>query len=154
MTLNQDSVSKGDVLFLAVGELLVSLLTVGGFFLFDAWDFRVLVGVLVGALVSVLNFLMLSFTVSRAVKRVMAERGDREMTDEEAAVFAAAHTGEIQKSVRSSYIIRQTLLLLILVIPLIFKVANVLAAAIPLLLFRPILMVREAFRNKKTKKGA
>ncbi len=152
MILNLKQPSKGDFLFLGVGELLIALLTVGGFFLFDKYDFRVLVGALIGAVVIVINYAMLTVAVNRAVDRVMAERGEGEMTEEEASAFAAAHTAEVQKSVKASYLVRQLILLVLLVVPLLFKIANVLAVAIPLLMFRPIVMAREAICGKKTKK--
>ncbi len=153
MNLANNKTSRGDVIFLAAGEILIGALTVLGFYLAGAYHWRVLTGAALGALVTVLNYCMLSFSVNRAVSRVMAERGQQEMSEEEAAVFAAAHTAEVQKSVKSSYMIRQVLLLLLLVVPLLLKVVNVLAIAIPLLLFRPVLMVRELIM-KKTKKGA
>ncbi len=143
-------ISVGDVLFLALGETVVSLVTVGIFLLLNEFDWRVLTGVAVGSVVTVLNFAWLSVSVNRAVDRVMALRGNREITAEEAEAFAAEHTADIQKSVKASYLVRQIVVLGILVLALIFKVANVLAAVVPLLFFRPILMAREAFRKKKT----
>ncbi len=136
-------------MFLAAGELIVSLIIVGVYILIGDFDWRVLSGALIGSAVTVLNFAILSFSVNRAVDRIMAERGNKEMTDEEAEAFAMTHSAEIQKSVKSSYLLRQILMLGILVAAVLLKVANVLAAVIPLLLFRPILMAREAFRKKK-----
>ncbi len=149
ISLQNKQSSMGDILFLLLGEAIVSLATVGVFLLMNEYDWRVLTGVLVGSLVTVLNFALLTFSVNRALDRIMAERGNGEMTEEEAAAFSAAHTAEVQKSVKASYLVRQLILFGILVIVLIFKAANVLAAVIPLLLFRPILMVRELLRKKK-----
>ena len=139
----------GDVLFLAVGELLASLITVGVFIALDKFDFRVLVGALVGSFAMVLNFAILSFSVNRAVDRVLNARGTKDMTEEEAEAFAAEHAAEIQNSVRGSYLLRQILILGILIAAVFLNFANVVAAVVPLVLFRPILMAREAFRKKK-----
>ena len=138
-----------DILFLAAGELLASLIVVGVFIALDKFDWRVITGALIGSVAMVLNFAILSFSVNRAVDRVMKERGTKDMTEEEAEAFAAQHSAEIQNSVRSSYLLRQILILGILVAAVFLNFANVVAAVIPLVLFRPILMAREAFRKKK-----
>lgn len=139
----------GDIVFLAAGELLASLIIVGVYLIIGAFEWRVLTGAAIGSAVTVLNFAILSFSVNRAVDRVMEMRGNKEMTEEEADAFALQHSAEIQKAVKSSYLLRQILMLGALVAAVLLKVALILPAVIPLLLFRPILMVREAFRKKK-----
>ncbi len=151
--MNELRTTKGDVLFLILGELLVSLLTLGGFFLFEHLDHTAIIGVLVGSFVSVMNFALLAFAVNRALARAMSERKKGEMTDEEIEAFVAAHGAEVQKQVKATYFFRQTALLLFLLVFLILKLANVIAVAIPLLMFRPILMVRELILKKQNKKG-
>ncbi len=139
----------GDIVFLAAGELLASLIIVGVYLIIGAFEWRVLTGAAIGSAVTVLNFAILSFSVNRAVDRVMEMRGNKEMTEEEADAFALQHSAEIQKAVKSSYLLRQILMLGALVAAVLLKVALILPAVIPLLLFRPILMAREAFRKKK-----
>ncbi len=140
----------GDIVFLAAGEALASLIIIGVYLLLGEFDWRVATGAVIGSAVTVLNFAILSFSVNRAVDRVMEMRGNKEMTEEEANAFALQHSAEIQKSVKSSYLLRQILMLGVLVAAVLLKVASILPAVIPLLLFRPILMAREAFRKKKT----
>ena len=139
----------GDIVFLAAGELLASLIIVGVYLIIGAFEWRVLTGAAIGSAVTVLNFAILSFSVNRAVDRVMEMRGNKEMTEEEADAFALQHSAEIQKAVKSSYLLRQILMLGALVAAVLLKVALILPAVIPLLLFRPILMAREVFRKKK-----
>lgn len=139
-----------DIIFLAAGEAIASLIIVGVYLLLGEFDFRVATGAVLGSAVTVLNFAILSFSVNRAVDRVMEMRGNREMTEEEANAFALQHSAEIQSSVRSSYLLRQIIMLGVLVAAVLLKIASILPAVIPLLLFRPILMAREAFRKKKT----
>jgi hypothetical protein len=138
-----------DIIFLAAGEAIASLIIVGVYLLLGEFDFRVATGAVLGSAVTVLNFAILSFSVNRAVDRVMEMRGNKEMTEEEADAFALQHSAEIQKAVKSSYLLRQILMLGALVAAVLLKVALILPAVIPLLLFRPILMAREAFRKKK-----
>ncbi|MBO5047987.1 MAG: hypothetical protein J6D19_06235 [Clostridia bacterium] len=139
-----------DIIFLAAGEGIASLIIVGVYLLLGEFDFRVATGAVLGSAVTVLNFAILSFSVNRAVDRVMEMRGNKEMTEEEASAFALQHSAEIQKSVKSSYFLRQIIMLGVLVAAVLLKIASILPAVIPLLLFRPILMAREAFRKKKT----
>ena len=139
----------GDIVFLAAGELLASLIIVGVYLIIGAFEWRVLTGAAIGSAVTVLNFAILSFSVNRAVDRVMEMRGNKEMTEEEADAFALQHSAEIQKAVKSSYLLRQILMLGALVAAVLLKVALILPAVIPRLLFRHILMAREAFCKKK-----
>ena len=151
MTLHKQNASPwGDILFLAAGELLVSLVTVAVFCLVGRYDWRVLTGALAGSAVMVANFAILSVSVARAVDRVMAGR-EASLSEEEAEAFAAAHAAEIQKSVKGSYLIRQLLMIAVIATLLFLKLGNVIATLIPLLAFRPILTVREALRAKKAK---
>jgi hypothetical protein len=144
----QKATPFGDVLFLAAGELAVSAVTVLVFYLIGRADFRVILGCLAGSAVTVLNFLILSVSVSRAIDRVMA--GQKEaLSEEAAAAFAAEHSAEIQKAVKASYLVRQILMIAVLVIGCVLKIFNVIAAVIPLLVFRPLLTLREVFRQKK-----
>ncbi len=147
---NKSASPVGDILFLAVGELAASVCIVAVFLLLGRFDWRVLTGCFVGGALTVLNFAVLSVSVNRAVDRVMA--GQKEaLSEEEAAAFGEMHSAEIQKSVRASYLVRQIVLVAVLVTVFVLDVCNVIAALIPLLLFRPILTVREIFRAKKAK---
>ncbi len=148
--MQKKNASLGEIFFLTAGEMIVSLVVIGVFYLIGKFEWRIVTGVLIGSFVTVLNFTLLSCSLSCAWKRVMAERGTKEMSEEEAEEFAKKHTAEIQASVKSSYLLRQILSLGILVAALVLNIANVIAAVIPLLCFRPILMVREAFRKKQT----
>ena len=139
----------GDVLFLAAGELLASVIIMAVYGILGSFDFRVITGALIGSALMVMNFAILTFSVNRAVDRILQARGAENMSDEEAEAFAAKHSAEIQNSVRSSYLLRQVLILGVLVGAVLLNIANVVAAVIPLVLFRPILMAREAFRKKK-----
>ena len=139
----------GDVLFLAAGELLASVIIMAVYAILGSFDWRVISGALIGSILMVLNFAILTFSVNRAVDRILQARGSQDMSEEEAEAFAAKHSAEIQNSVKSSYLLRQVLILGVLIGAVLLNVANVVAAVIPLVLFRPILMAREAFRKKK-----
>ena len=149
LILQNKNTAIGDVLFLAAGELLASVIIMAVYGILGSFDFRVITGALIGSTLMVMNFAILTFSVNRAVDRILQARGSQDMSEEEAEAFAAKHSAEIQNSVRSSYLLRQVLILGVLVGAVLLNIANVVAAVIPLVLFRPILMAREAFRKKK-----
>ena len=63
-----------DIIFLAAGEGIASLIIVGVYLLLGEFDFRVATGAVLGSAVTVLNFAILSFSVNRAGDLVMEKR--------------------------------------------------------------------------------
>ena len=145
-----------EVILLSLGEILVALVTVLGYFAVSlmteslTFDYRVITGASFGAIVIILNFLFLSISVNRAVDEFLALRSSREMTDEEAEAFAAEHSMKIQNTIKTSFIIRTVTMLLALIVAFVTKVFNPLATAIPLLAFRPVLTAASAIAGKFT----
>ena len=141
------------VFALALGELITAALVVLGFFLcniaFDTgFSYRVFMGALLGAVVTVGNYLALIISVNRQIEKYLALRGSREMTDEEAEKFTNEHSMRIQNSMRVSYIARTVTMLAALVAALLLDWFSPLAVAIPLLAYRPILTVSELLRRR------
>ncbi len=141
-----------EILFLALGELAVSFIIVGVYFLLKKFSYEVVTGALLGSAVTVFNFVFLAVSVNRAIDKVMAEKGDQEMTEEEAAAFAAEHQAVIQRAAQGSYLIRQIVMVGALVLAFLSGWFDVLATLIPLLMFRPLISVHGLLR--KDKKGA
>lgn len=140
-----------DIILLALGELLAAAATVAVFFLAyrAGFSYKVFTGALLGAAVAVFNFAFLTFSVNRAVDNFMKLRGDREMDEEAAEKFAAEHVGEIQNAQKLSYAIRTFTLLGSLVLAFISEQFDVIATVIPLLLFRPILIISQNIARKR-----
>ena len=131
-----------EILFLIFGELIVSLIVAGVYLLLQKFSYAVVTGCLLGSAVVVLNFVILSVSVNRAIDKVMAERGDGEMTEEEAAEFAAKNQIALQRASQGSYLLRQVLMLGVLVSAfLLGDWVDVIATVIPLLMFRPLLSI-------------
>lgn len=140
-----------EILFLTLGEIAVSAVTAAVYFLLGRFSYEVVTGALLGSAVTVFNFVFLSVSVNRAIDRVMAQKGNKEMTEEEAAAFAAEHQAVIQRAAQGSYVIRQLLMLGALVLAFLSGWFDVLATLIPLLMFRPLISVHGLL--KKDKKG-
>ena len=138
-----------DVLFLALGELAAALAVILACLVLNRFTYKVVAGALLGAAVSALNFAYLTFSVNRAVDKFMALRGDREMDEEEAEKFASEHVGEIQNAQKLSYIIRTFTMLGALVLAFLTKQFDVVATAVPLLLFQPILIITQNILRKR-----
>ncbi len=143
-----------DVMPLAACEILISLLTIVGAAVLEllgliSFDYTVITGVLLGAVVCVLNYTFLTVSVDNAIERYMALRGEREMSEEEAEKFAAENSMPIQNAIKASFIIRTVSMLAALLVAFLTRWFNPLATAIPLLAFRPLLSVIEMIKGKK-----
>lgn len=138
---------------LALGEIIVSGLVVLGFFLSDlifdtGFTYRVFTGALLGSLVTVLNFFGLSRAVNRSVDGFIALRGNAELTEEEVMRFTAEHSMKIQNAIKISFLVRIFTMLAALVVAFVLDWFSPLATAIPLIAYRPILVMGEAARRK------
>ena len=138
---------------LALGEIIVSGLVVLFFFLshvlFDtAFTYRVFTGALLGSLVTVLNFFGLSRAVNRSVDKYIALRGDAQMSEEEAMRFTVEHSMRIQNAIKTSFLIRIATMLATLVVAFVLDWFNPIATVVPLLAYRPILVIGETVRKK------
>ena len=138
-----------EFLVLILGELIISVLTVLVFFLLKKFEIAVVLGALLGSLVTVVNFIVLSLTAGRAFDKAREARGTREMTEEEIEKFAAEQKAEIAAATKLAYLIRT----LVTVAPLFFAfisgIFNVISSVIPLLAFKPILMIDAMIKDKK-----
>ena len=147
--MNSNKSKYRDVLYLAFGELLAAAAVVAVYLIINSYSYKVLLGAVLGAVVAVFNFLFLSISVNKAVDKFMKLRGDKEMDEEEAEKFAAEHVGEIQNAQKLSYIIRTFTMLGALVLAFLSNQFDVIATAVPLLLFQPILIVSQNIARKR-----
>lgn len=140
-----------EILTLILGELILSALICVGYLIFNKFDYKVLTGVTLGSLVTVLNFLYLAITTTRAIDNFLLLRGDKEMSEEENAAFVNEHQAKIQNKIKLSYIIRTFTMLATLVIAFLIKHFAVVATLIPLLMFRPITIIAAQIKRKVIK---
>ena len=143
-----------DSVWLAVGELIVAALTSLAFLLFGKFSYTVVTGALLGGAVTVINFLILSVAINRAINGYITERGDKEMDDEAAEEYAKQHGTAVQNAMTKSYMLRMFLMIGSLVLAMISGWFSPLATVIPLIMYRPILYVTEFIKVKtKAKRG-
>lgn len=147
-----------ELLPLATGELIVSLLTVGVYLLLDVifkdrqepfFDYTVAIGAVLGSIVVLVNFFILTLSVNRAVERFIEERGEREMTEEEAADFANEHQSRIQLAVARSYIVRTLVMIGALVLAFVSGWFDPISTLVPLVMYKPIIYVTQMIDKKK-----
>ena len=140
-----------DTVWLALGELVVSVLIAIGFLIFRSFSYKVITGALLGSAVTVVNFLILSVAVNRAVNSYITERGEKEMDEEEAEKYAKEHGMAVQNAMTKSYIIRMALMIGSLVLAMISGWFSPLATVIPLLTYRPVLYAVEFIKTRTTR---
>ena len=139
-----------EMISLTVGELIVTLLVGLVYYLIGKFTMAVLYGALLGSALIVANFLALAILSTRAVNRALIDRGSGEMDDEAAEEFAKKHQARIQLVMTGSYIVRMATMAAVLIIAFIFSdLFSPLATAIPLLMFRPILMLSQLILKKR-----
>ena len=142
-----------DSLTLAIGEAAVVILVIlgglaldmGGIYLFD---YRIILGAILGAIVTLANYIVLSISLDRAVKSYLELRGNREMDEEEAEAFAKANSAPIQNAIKRSSTLRTLTLIAALLIAFITKMFNPIATVIPILAYRPLLTTIELIKAK------
>lgn len=140
-----------ELLFITIGEAIISLIICGIYLLINKYSYKVALGALVGSVVTLVNFLVLSIMTNRVIDRFLKERGEGEMSDEDAAALAAKFQGQVQNQMKLSFIIRTAVMAVTLIIALVSGVFNVIATLIPLLMLRPIITVSQLFNRKAEK---
>ena len=115
----------------ALGQLICTALMIGVFALVGKFDLTVLLGGLVGMVLAIANFFLMSLFADMAADK--AERQD---------------VAGGQKLIQLSYMGRMVGLILVLVLCAKTGWCNVLALAIPLVFTRPILTLAEYKRKK------
>ena len=142
-----------DTLWLALGEVVVAFIVFAGFLLaktlgLELTLYKAITGSLLGGAVTVVNFLILSVSVNRAVNNYIRGRGEKEMTEEEAEQYAKEHAMDVQVAVAKSYVLRMALMIGSLVLAMLSGWFSAIATVIPLLMYRPILYVTEFIKIK------
>lgn len=143
-----------DTVWLAIGEAIVAALISVVFLLIGKFNYSVVTGAVLGGAVTVINFLILSVGINRAINKYVEERGDGEMDEEEADKYAKEHGMTVQNAMMKSYMLRMFLMIGSLVLAGITGWFDIIATVIPLLMYRPILYVTEFIKTKlNTKRG-
>ena len=140
-----------ETLRLAIGELIVSAIIVFVYALIQKTvRWQVPVSALIGSAVMVLNFFFLARSTDKLFMSAMEARGNKEMDEEQIAAFTAEYQAKMATKTQLSFLIR--ILSMAATIALTFIFLDGIAAAVPLLMQRPLLYVNEFFRKKEDKK--
>ena len=140
-----------EIISLIIGELMISAIICLVYFLIGDFSYKVVLGTLLGSVTTVLNFLYLSITASRAFDKVIEATAGQEMTEEEAAEFAEKNQAAVQNSLRLSYIVRNIVMIAVLIIAFLISHFDVIATLIPLACFRIIITVASLLKRKVSK---
>lgn len=140
-----------------IGEGLVMLAVILGAGVLDLlgvikFDLRIGTGACLGTVISCLNYIVLTISVDKAINDYVALRGNKEMDDEEAQIFAKKNSAHIQNAIKTSFVLRTFSIMAALILAFLTKWFNPLATAIPMFAFRPLLTVVDAVMKKNDKK--
>ncbi len=127
-----------ETLRIAVGTLILAAIMNVVFLIIGAWEVSVLLGSLLGSLVSVGNFLLLGITI----QQITSSDGDEKRN---------------RLKLQFSYSVRMFALIVIIIVAIQFDIFNWIAVAIPLLFPRITIMIMQitgAYKpEKKAEKG-
>ena len=164
-----------ETVFLAVGEIAIGAVIAVVYLLLSKFNYTVITGALLGAFITLANFLILSISVNRTLDKILAEadmnaianeaRAEAaaeiddgtdtdEQTDEDTEDGEGAHVPDaadrmkVQNTIRISYMIRTASMVAALVLALITKKFDLIATLIPLVMFRPLLTLAEITKRK------
>ena len=145
-----------DIFPILIGEVIIALLVCLGFGLLDmlgiySFDYRVILGAVLGAAVIIINYAILAISVDMQIKKFIDARGNKEMNEDELREFSSKGTAAVQKAIKASMFLRTGSMLVALVLAFITGWFNPIATAIPMFAFRPILMVVNLLFTKPDK---
>ena len=104
--MNKTKLPYYEIFTLLIGEVILSLIVSAIYLMIGRFDYTVVTGAALGSAVTVLNFLYLAISTTKAIDTFLMLRGEKEMTEEENAAFVAEHQAIIQNAMKISYIIR------------------------------------------------
>lgn len=146
--MNKQKLPIRELFSIIIGEALVSSIICLVYLLIKKFTYKVILGAALGSVVTVLNFLVLSIMAGKVIDRFIEERGEKELSEEEAEAFALKFQAGIQKQMKLSFLIRTLVLAATLVVAFLLEVFEVLPTVIPILALRPILMLAGMMKKK------
>ena len=138
-----------DTVYLAIGEIVVSLLVILVYIAINKFEWTVATGVVLGSAVTVCNFVILSISLNKALDKFIDLRGDKELTEEEAEEFAKSNAIKVQNAATKSYVLRTALMMGSLVLAFITKCFNPIATLVPLAMYKPLLYATQFIKQKR-----
>ena len=150
-----------ETLIVTGGELIAAAITCFIIIAIRGWEvhYSIFTGSALGIAVMIANFIFLIKSTNTALDRAMAERENREYTEEEAEEFAKKHKAKIALVSRVSYILRTATMIGALVVAFLIKdgmgenVFNVIATLVPLIAFYPIIFVTQIILQRRERNG-
>lgn len=138
-----------EIISTAIGEVIVLAIIVLVYALLGRFSYKVLLGATLGSVVMIINFVFLSLTINRAFDRVMDQRQNETMSEEEAAEFSAKHQAKLAGVIQMSQIVRMLSIVAVLALAFITDQFDIIATIIPIVAFQPILTLSELFFKRK-----
>ena len=138
-----------DAILLALCELIVAILICLIYLGLGFFKWQVATGTILGGLVTTINFVVLSIAVNKALDQFIDQRGNQEMSEEEAEKFSKQHSIKVQNAVTKSYVLRTGLMFGALVLAFVSGWFDPLATVIPLLMYKPLIYVINFIKQKR-----
>lgn len=138
---------------IAIGVIGLSALMLLVFLLLGYWDYRVILGALLGAAAAIGNFFMMAMAVQRAAEKMNGvqaasdpEEADPESEEEK---LLAQKTKQAKRSMQLSYYGRMLLIIAVAAIAIYVPCFNPLAALLPLLFPQLVVFLFQFIQGRK-----
>lgn len=148
---NKSNFPIAQCLFLLIGEIIVSLIVCLIYFIIQKFTYKVVTGVALGSVVTVLNFLFLAISTGRVFDKAEEARGKGEMSEEEIESFVTEYKRQYENMTRVSYIVRNLTMIATLIVAFLVDQFDVIATLVPLLMFRPLITLQALITEKNGK---
>lgn len=119
-----------ETLYLAIGEVLCSIIMILLYVLLDAFDVSVLLGALIGSALGIANFFLMAVGADAAADKAVTQ-----------------NVSGGQKTMKLSYTLRLGVIFIVLFICAKSGLCDALAMVLPIAFVRPVLTVVEFFRK-------
>jgi len=154
---NVDTTKKIVLIVLIVGEIITVGIVIGLYLLLEPyWShltggslLNVILGSALGAVVAILNQVLMFVIAEKAFEKISEDRGNNQFTEEEIEQFKKDNGAALKNRMQLSFIARTAVIASVFVLAYLTKAFDILAAVIPLVMLKPLILISEIFQKRK-----
>lgn len=143
--------SKSTLISLAIGEIVVSVLTALAYLGLNKYHWTVISGLALGFVVAMLYYIFIDISTTRVINEIKEIRGNKEMSEEEIEKFVKENEKKLQLKLQINMYIRFGVIIAAFFIAFLTKKFAIIATLVPILAVSPLLMLFEYMKKGQNK---
>lgn len=143
--------NKSTLIYLTIGEVLVSCITVLAYLGLGKFNFTVILGAVLGFTAALLYYIFIDISTTRIINEIKDMRGNKEMSEEEIEKFVKENEKKLQLKLQFNMYIRFGVILAAFFIAFLTKKFAIIATLVPILAVSPLLMLIEYLKKGQSK---